>query len=167
MKKIFITVVYILFFWAILPFLLLSSSFFLDRKKELGFQGSAAKLFTGAAVAVFSFVMLLLSVFQFSKGACKLPISALPPYDKLVSTGVYALWRHPIYLFYTTLFGGIGLAAGSGGMIFVILPLFALVVVIHALIEEFFLLRKHGEVYRQYQRSTGLLIPKRKKSSDQ
>jgi len=43
-----------------------------------------------------------------------LPISSLPP-ARLVVTGPYALFRHPIYVGFSLLVGGVGCAAGSIG----------------------------------------------------
>lgn len=47
--------------------------------------------------------MLALSIIQFTRDADVLPVSAYPP-RYVVRRGKYALYRHPIYLFYVTSF---------------------------------------------------------------
>jgi protein-S-isoprenylcysteine O-methyltransferase Ste14 len=104
--------------------------------------------------------MLFLSVRDFKRGAGKLPITAIPPYDRIVCKGVYAIWRHPVYLFYILLAAGIALITGSGGFLLVILPLFSVLCFIHAKIEEIWLIKKHGDAYRAYLKRTSLIFPK-------
>ncbi|MDG5814781.1 isoprenylcysteine carboxylmethyltransferase family protein [Chitinispirillales bacterium ANBcel5] len=160
MKKTLITTVYIIVFWFLLPFFILFSSNKLD-KRGLSIRRSNTKAITGGLIFLLSASMLWLSITEFSKGAKKLPISALPPYDKLVTRGVYNVWRHPIYLFYTLCFVGIGVLVGSGGLLFVVLPVFMFFELIHAFVEERFLTKKHGDAYDEYRKRSSLIIPKK------
>ncbi|MFP4165357.1 MAG: methyltransferase family protein [Chitinispirillaceae bacterium] len=163
MRRLIITLVYVAFFWIMLPLALLWPSFFLDRRCRLKLKSSAVLTFSGALLSVTSAVMLALSILDFRKGARKLPITALPPYDRIVTQGVYSYWRHPVYLFYTLLFAGIGLVLRSGGLLFIILPLFSGLEMVHAYLEELYLVKKHGEAYRRYRKKAGVIIPGFKK----
>ncbi|MFP4013726.1 MAG: methyltransferase family protein [Chitinispirillaceae bacterium] len=163
MRRFIITLIYIAFFWILLPFALLYPSLILDRRLGLKLGRSTVNTILGVILSSVSAVMLALSILDFRKGAQKLPITALPPYDKIVTQGVYSYWRHPVYLFYTLLFAGVGLMLRSGGLLFVVLPLFSILESVHAYIEELYLVNKHGEAYRRYKRETGVVIPRFKK----
>jgi protein-S-isoprenylcysteine O-methyltransferase Ste14 len=154
-----ITGLYIFAFWILLPILLVKLSLPLDRKgmkKSFPWFIKAA----GILISIISSFMLFLSVRDFKRGAGKLPITAIPPYDRIVCKGVYAIWRHPVYLFYILLAAGIALITGSGGFLLVILPLFSVLCFIHAKIEEIWLIKKHGDAYRAYLKRTSLIFPK-------
>jgi len=150
---------YIIAFWILLPILLVRLSLPLDRK---GLKKSFPLIIktVGALISLISSFMLYLSIRDFSRGAGKLPITAIPPYNQISSKGVYSIWRHPVYLFYILLTAGIGLITGSGGFLLVILPLFSIICFIHAKIEEIWLLKKHGDAYRAYLNRTSLIFPK-------
>lgn len=154
-----ITGFYIFAFWILLPILLVKLSLLLDRK---GLKRSFPFFIKtgGTLISLISALMLYLSIRDFSRGAGKLPISAIAPYDQMASKGVYAIWRHPVYLFYILLTAGIGFIAGSGGFLLVFLPLFSILCFIHAKIEEIWLLKKHGDAYRAYLKKTSLIFPK-------
>ncbi|NLL12572.1 MAG: isoprenylcysteine carboxylmethyltransferase family protein [Fibrobacter sp.] len=154
-----ITGLYIFAFWILLPILLAKISLSLDRK---GLKKSFPWFIKtgGTLISLISAFMLYLSIRDFSRGAGKLPITAIPPYDQIASKGVYSIWRHPVYLFYILLAAGIALIAGSGGFLLVVLPLFSILCFIHAKIEEIWLLKKHGDVYRAYLKRTSLVCPK-------
>ncbi len=159
MRKFSITLLYVVFFWIVIPVVLFRSSRSLDIAL-MPLRTTRLMRTIGFLVSLGSAVLLVVSVFHFTRGAKKLPISALPPYNKVVTTGVYSLWRHPIYLFYTLVFVGLGIFLGSAGMLFVVLPIFITLETIHAWIEEVYLIKKHGKAYRQYQKATALIIPK-------
>lgn len=154
-----ITGLYIFAFWILLPIILIKLSLSLDRK---GMKRSFPWFIKagGTLISLISAFMLYLSIRDFSKGAGKLPITAIPPYDQIACKGVYAIWRHPVYLFYILLAAGIGLITGSGGFLMVILPMFSLLCFVHAKIEEIWLLKKHRDAYRAYLKRTSLVFPK-------
>ncbi len=157
-----ITGLYIFVFWIILPILLVNLSRSLDRK---GLKRSFPWFIKtgGTLISLISAFMLYLSIRDFFRGAGKLPITAIPPYDRIACKGVYAIWRHPIYFFYILLTAGIGLITGSGGFLLVILPLFSILCLIHAKIEEIWLMKKHGDAYRNYLKKTSLIFPKKRR----
>ncbi len=154
-----ITGLYIFAFWILLPLFLVKLSLQLDKQ---GLKKSFPLFIKtgGTLISLFSTFMLYLSIRDFSREAGKLPITAIAPYDRVASKGVYAIWHHPVYLFYILLATGIGLMTSSGGFLLVILPLFSSLCFIHAKIEEIWLLKKHGDAYRAYLKRTSLIIPK-------
>ncbi len=85
-----------------------------------------------------------------------LPVSALPP-PRFTRGGPYRHIRHPIYLGFNIAVAGAGLLLGSRGLALVIAPLFIPAWVAYAKVEELFLLRRFGRVYRRYQRQVGFL----------
>jgi len=160
-KRMLITIAYIIAFWAFLPFVLLYPSLILDRA-GMRFHKSRTRSVSGIVLSLLAIKMLFLAIGNFSRSTHKLPITALPPYNRLATSGLYEIWRHPIYLFYTMLFVGVGLIIGSGGLLLVVLPIFIVIESIHAYIEEIWLLRRHGKAYRKYRERSSWVIPKRK-----
>jgi protein-S-isoprenylcysteine O-methyltransferase Ste14 len=75
----------------------------------------------------------------------------------LVTTGIFALSRNPIYVFLDLWFTGVFLINGT--LIFLIFALLA-VAVLHwqILQEEEFLVRLHGQAYRSYCAKTGRYV---------
>lgn len=155
---------YIFAFWVLLPSLLVKLSHSIDKNRMKRSFPLHIKLL-GVLVSAVSAMMLFMAVKDFFRQTGKLPISAIAPYNKLAKKGLYAIWRHPVYLFYILLMAGIGLFTGSVGLLLVILPLFSIITFIHARIEEMWLLRKHGDIYREYLKKTSLILPKKLKAS--
>ncbi|MGK7873948.1 MAG: isoprenylcysteine carboxylmethyltransferase family protein [Xenococcaceae cyanobacterium] len=83
----------------------------------------------------------------------------IKPEHQLVTTGIYSLVRHPIYLSYILLFTGFGTMLQS----FVSLVLLALVCLIwfgnRIMIEEAMLEKEFGDDYKAYQQNTKKLLP--------
>lgn len=88
-----------------------------------------------------------------------MPISALPP-TRLVVSGPYRYWTHPLYTGFAVLMAGVGAALGSLGAGLVV-PLLGLVWVSTwiARYEEPGLERRFGVGWRAHAWSTGLLLP--------
>jgi 1-acyl-sn-glycerol-3-phosphate acyltransferase len=102
--------------------------------------------------------MLGFSIGQFIRFGSELPISAFHT-KRLIRSGLYSIWRHPIYLFYTLLFIGVGIVLQSGAMLCIVLPLFILVELSYVVKEESLLVSRYGEEYKAYRKNTSLLIP--------
>lgn len=150
---------YVVGFWVLFPALIVKMSSSLDRsglRKNFPFL---IKLI-GIVVSLASAILLGKAIKDFTAGAGKLPVTAISPYNRLAHKGLYSIWRHPIYLFYTLLMVGIALIAGSGGFLLVVLPVYSFIIILHAGIEELYLAKKHGYAYKRYYKSTAILIPK-------
>ncbi|MBI4700206.1 MAG: 1-acyl-sn-glycerol-3-phosphate acyltransferase [Deltaproteobacteria bacterium] len=89
-----------------------------------------------------------------------LPISALPP-ARLVTSGPYRHFRHPIYTGYTLLVAGLGLLAGSPGTTFAVVPAAAALWLATwvKLYEEPVLLARFGATFRAHRDRTPLFFP--------
>ena len=156
MKKFIILAAYILLFWIILPGIIVLSANWLDR---LAGFGSFRGLVPGILILCFALPMLAVSIAQFRKFSGKYPVSADPP-EHFIRTGLYAVWRHPIYLFYTLTMIGIALVWGSGGMLFVSIPAFILLETVYIIVEERILIRRFGNSYLNYRKITPVIIPR-------
>lgn len=83
----------------------------------------------------------------------------LRPAKKLVTTGVYALCRHPMFLGYDLCALAVALYLGSLGMILGSFPLFLLFEVSFLRKEEKILLLKFKNTYVEYRKNTPFLVP--------
>ncbi|MBM3330495.1 hypothetical protein FJY68_01430 [candidate division WOR-3 bacterium] len=151
--------VYIVLFWLVLPALLLASALFLDRR--LGWHIAFTWFWTvvGGLIVVSSGLMLGTSIVQFRHFGRAMPVSALPP-DRLIQAGLYAVWRHPIYLFFTLFFVGVGLLVRSLSLLLIVLPAFVAAEAGYIALEERALDRRFGTAWRNYCRRTPLLVPR-------
>lgn len=85
---------------------------------------------------------------------------AIEPDHKLITTGIYSIIRHPIYLSYVLLFWGFCTLLHSSLITFVILVSICTVWLGDRIaIEEQMLLAKFGQEYQAYQRKTKKLFP--------
>jgi len=142
-----------------LPFAMIYVSRLLDYQFNLYLSFSLLKLITGWVIASLSSIILLLAIFQLKKYSEGLPISALPP-KKLAIKGIYAIWRHPIYLFFTLFFIGLALIIRSGSLLAIVIPVLIIIEIIYVIIEERTLIKRYGELYIYYKSTTSLIIPR-------
>jgi 1-acyl-sn-glycerol-3-phosphate acyltransferase len=151
---------YVVLFWLLLPVALMGSALLLDR--WLGWQIPPAWFWTvaGALLAVGSGILLGAAIIQFRHFGRVMPVSALPP-DRLIQAGLYALWRHPIYLFFTLFFVGVGLLIRSPSLLVIVTPVFIAAEAGYVAIEERALARRFGSAWRNYRLRTPLLFPRR------
>jgi len=153
-KKFIILAIYIILFWVILPGGLVLTALYFDS--YFHFE-STPRIIAGILVLAFSIPMLSIAIVQFRKFSGKLPVSADPP-KVFIRSGLYAVWRHPIYLFYTlTLLGGT-LVWGSKAMLMISMPGFIIQESIYMIIEEKFLVKRFGRSYINYRRITPVLF---------
>jgi protein-S-isoprenylcysteine O-methyltransferase Ste14 len=106
----------------------------------------------GAGVVVVAFVLFVLSL-RTLNSSWRLGIDTQHP-GKLVTWGIYARTRNPIYVFFDLYFFGILLMTGQLAFALLLLVVAA---VLHRQIlrEEAFLLAAHGAEYAAYCRQTG------------
>ncbi len=150
---------YVLAFWVVLPAGLFGTSRLLDRRLDLRMELGAGWSILGAVLALGSGLLLGASIFQYRRSAGELPVSAYPP-PRLIETGLYAWWRHPIYLSYTLLLAGVGLCLRSPGLLAIVLPAFVLAQLGYVAWEERGLSARLGPVARGYRERTGLFLPR-------
>jgi 1-acyl-sn-glycerol-3-phosphate acyltransferase len=159
MKKGHIVIVYILVFWLALPSVLVGVSLWLDYHRGLYRKPSPLQTFLGAAIVISAGLLLVKSIVDFYRHGRTLPVSALPP-QRIIRGGIYARIRHPVYLFYTLLFFGIGCATGIMALSLIVVPVFAVCAAGYAQIEEKILLHRFGDAWKLYRTETGFFFPR-------
>jgi len=164
MKRFLIIVFYVVMCGLVVPAAVLLPSRWLDCRWGLHFAAPAALLVAGAGLTVASGALLVASLVQFHRFAGELPISAFPS-ARLARSGLYGVWRHPVYLFYALLFGGLGLMTGSGGLLAVMFPALVVFELWYIAREERGLVRRFGDTFVEHRRKTPLLIPKLRRAA--
>ncbi len=81
-------------------------------------------------------------------------LSVLPRADRLVTKGVYRVFRHPIYVGIVLTLTGLFVACGSASCLVYVLLLVVPLNIFRARAEEKVLLQQFGEPYRRYRDST-------------
>jgi 1-acyl-sn-glycerol-3-phosphate acyltransferase len=148
-----ILALYLLVFWALLPALLWHAGRAIDDGLGWTLRPSP---WAGLAPLLAGALLLASAMRVLWRDGGGLPIGALPP-PRLARRGPYASMRHPIYVGFNLAIFGAGIALGSWGLALVVAPLFALVWVAWALLEERGLARRHGAAWRRYRSRVGLL----------
>ena len=106
----------------------------------------------GAILIVLGFVVCILALASIGD-SWRLGIDDRRP-GKLVTTGIYALCRNPIYVFFDLYF--IGTFLVNGALIFLLFALFVTANLHYQILEEErFLTRVHGPTYLAYRTRTG------------
>ena len=154
-----VVAVYVLGFWGVLPIALLGTAWWLDARLNLAFTPSAGLRATGVVIGLISSFFLAAAIVQYTRATRELPISALPS-NVLVQHGLYGVWRHPIYLFFALLFGGLGLVLGSGGLLLLVFPAFVAAVWLYGWHEDKVLERRFGRLAHGYRRRTAVIVPR-------
>jgi len=154
-----VLILYIVGFWIVLPAGLIVTSVILDQSIPYVFTDSRLIYSAGITIILLAAFLLIMAIIQFRQLGKTLPLSATPP-KVLINRGLFALWRHPIYLFYTLLLVGVSLTIRSAGMLIIVLPLFICGQYIYIRIEEHFLFKRLGPTYAYYKRTTSLIFPK-------
>lgn len=84
--------------------------------------------------------------------------------ETLVTTGMHARVRHPIYLAHLCIM--LAFTIGSGLVVDYVLVLFALITgAVMIVLEERELERRFGDAWHEYKQHTGAILPTRRKSS--
>jgi protein-S-isoprenylcysteine O-methyltransferase Ste14 len=114
---------YAALFVVALPVLLVAWARLLDRRLGLPEVGGAAG--AGALVAAAGFLIWAAGVFSIVRRGGGLPLNAFPP-PRLVTSGIYGIVAHPIYLGWVLACAGVALGVGSPGGLLVVTPAVAL-----------------------------------------
>ena len=127
----------------------LVSGLVLDGIWPLALSSSGVRESAGLLLGAGSIALFARSVAEFRKFGTPVPSSQ--PSTSVVRTGPYRFSRNPIYLAFMLLQVGVGLWAGNGWLLMLLVPTLALISrgVIDR--EERYLEGKFGQDYRQYR----------------
>jgi protein-S-isoprenylcysteine O-methyltransferase Ste14 len=103
----------------------------------------------GAVFIVVALVIIFAAAGRLRAAGTNIPPSL--PTISLVTDGIYAHTRNPLYLGSTLIYGGLAVAAGSLWAIVLMVPMLWVINVGLIAREERYLERKFGEVYRAYK----------------
>ncbi len=129
----------------------LLSGLVLDRIWPLALTSSGVQESAGALLVAASIALFARSAREFRK--FETPVPSSRPSTTVVRTGPYRFSRNPIYLAFMLLQVGVGLWAGNGWLLVLLVPTLALISrgVIDR--EEQYMTEKFGEDYLRYRRS--------------
>jgi len=102
----------------------------------------------GGLVAV-GIAIMTAGIRNFSRAAT--PVRSNQPVRALVTTGIHAWSRNPIYVGMFLLYAGIGMAARSPWVLILALPLVIILRYVVVAREEAYLERRFGDSYRDYR----------------
>ena len=157
-RKQLVALGYILVFWGVLPGILVILAALGERVLGPGLP-MPDLVPMGLTLAGVSGVLLALSIVQYTRATGNLPISAFPP-QRLIRSGVFGLWRHPIYLFFILFFGGFSVVFWPTGAVLAAVPALVLMTFVYARLEEYGLERRFGSLYRGHRRQTAIVVPR-------
>ncbi|MGA2533020.1 MAG: 1-acyl-sn-glycerol-3-phosphate acyltransferase [Candidatus Aminicenantales bacterium] len=157
-RKKIITLGYILVFWGLVPGTLAALAAWGERAFGPGLR-LPNLMPAGLLLAGSSGFLLALSIVQFTRAAGSLPISAFPP-QRLIRSGVFGVWRHPIYLFSVFFWSGWEMTFWPAGTLLVAFPALALGALGYARMEERALGKRFGSFYDGHRRQTCIIIPR-------
>ncbi len=150
---------YFAVFWIAVPSLFFGLGLRLDRLRELPIPNGVMWSVGGWILVGLGSAMMSITVGQLWKWGRGLPISHLPP-TRLVRSGLYRRFRHPIYVGYTMTFAGASVLIGSFWSATVSTLLLLAAWIAYAIsFEEVILTHRYGDPYLEYRRQTGMLFP--------
>ena len=103
----------------------------------------------GGALIIIGLALFVAGIRGFSRAGT--PVQGYKPTRALVTTGIYAWTRNPIYLGMFLIYGGIGLAAQSPWILLITVPLAITIRYGVVAREEAYLERRFGDEYRDYK----------------
>jgi protein-S-isoprenylcysteine O-methyltransferase Ste14 len=144
--------------WAVLPCLAATSSHPLLAVPEFARDGLVAGLRWVAAVTAVACLAATIACWRRMGRNWRI---AVMPHERteLVTTGLYARVRHPIYALSILLMGCSVVILPTPPML-VVAGVHCVLMIVKAHNEERFLLATHGEAYRSYCRRTGRFLPR-------
>ncbi|HAA53446.1 MAG TPA: hypothetical protein DCE42_01740 [Myxococcales bacterium] len=151
---------YQLVFWVIIPATLFGLGWSVERALPLYWEpGVRAHLLATLSILTGS-VLLIGALTQLRIKGRGFPVPMLAP-KVLVTGGLYAVIRHPLYVGYTLLWFAISIQLASVWMTVMSTSLLLLVWYTYVVyIEEPDLLRRFGTPYEEYRQQTPLLLPR-------
>jgi protein-S-isoprenylcysteine O-methyltransferase Ste14 len=117
----------------------------------MGLPPSDLREVAGALLSAASMALFAASVREFGKSGTPIPSSR--PSTTVVRTGPFQFSRNPIYVAFTGFQLGVGLWAGNGWILVMLIPTLALISQGVIAREEKYMTEKFGEDYRDYCRS--------------
>jgi 1-acyl-sn-glycerol-3-phosphate acyltransferase len=152
LQRLLLVVAYTVIFWVALPALLWYGA----RWGDGALAWSSTPQAWAWTIVATGAVLLGWAWYTLWRDGGGLPVSALPP-PRLATRGPYRFVRHPNYLGFNLGLLGVGLVAGSPTLAWIASPVFLLLWIGYATIEERGLLRRFGGAYGRYRRRVGLL----------
>jgi len=154
-----------LFYWGVVPFLVLAPGFLLDRLLHLPRLPSSALIICAALVLLLTGGALIWwSTIDLQKRGGGTP-SPLRPAKRLVTDGSYGICRHPMFLGYDLLLLAVVLFIRSPAALFISYPLYLLWSLHWLKKEERVLQLRFKDRYRRYQQEVPFLIPRPRRKS--
>jgi len=144
-------IVSFLFYWVVIPIILLFISLLLNGRIGTFWHFNPWRIFSGVLLVIISLYIAVWATSALWYTGRGLPISAFPP-KRLVTAGPYSYARHPLYLAFILYIFGIGVIF-SPSMVFIIDPIFILLLILYILREEKHLLKKFGQDYLHYRKN--------------
>ncbi|HYK08728.1 MAG TPA: isoprenylcysteine carboxylmethyltransferase family protein [Candidatus Eisenbacteria bacterium] len=123
----------------------------------LPMQASLLQVYVGLFLVIVGVGSAFLAKRQLGDSWVYAAVYGVKPKQHLVTTGIYAIVRHPIYVSFAIGYIGIELLAGSWlwiAFLFLFIPAY-----MQGKKEEKILLKHYGEKYKKYQQNTKMLIP--------
>jgi protein-S-isoprenylcysteine O-methyltransferase Ste14 len=103
----------------------------------------------GGGLVVAGLAIMAAGIRNFSRAAT--PVPSNQPVRALVTTGIHAWSRNPIYVGMFFIYAGIGMAARSPWVLVLALPLLIILHYVVVAREEVYLERRFGDSYRDYK----------------
>lgn len=166
LKTIFIYLLSLVFFLAVLPAGLVAGGLGLDRllgSSPMVYQ--PYNLILALIVSAHGTFWMLWSLYVLIKIGKGNPqegfgIEFLPPPRKLVIIGPYRYTRNPMGFGWFSIMVGIGIYLGSTSMLLIVLPVSVILVILYLkYFEERKLVKRFGEDYLRYQKEVPTIVP--------
>ena len=107
-----------------------------------------AQIGAGLVLAVVGAVLMAAAMRRFAAAGTNVP--TVLPSTALVTTGIYARSRNPIYLGLTAIYAGLAVALNAWWSVLLLVPVLVIMQVGVIKREERYLERKFGDAYRDY-----------------
>lgn len=112
-------------------------------------DGGLARWIIGGSLILAGLALATAGIRNFSRAGT--PVPSIHPTRVLVTSGIHARTRNPIYLGMFLTYGGIGVAARSPWILILMLPLAVTIRYGVVAREEAYLERRFGDAYRAYK----------------